>query len=160
VTGTPTTNLLGLGLGKRTMEESAGIQQFEEPSLPNDDSPMDVDSHDTFVGAGNPSSIEPILHDTATDCPMDDCDTPGATTPTTPTSFEQLQPRIWNKYDREDLRKLGNMISNFIAMPLFASDPKMMTTHITEPLLDPSGPRPGAIPVLSQLMNTVMIRHR
>ncbi|KAH6902291.1 SNF2 family N-terminal domain-containing protein [Coprinopsis sp. MPI-PUGE-AT-0042] len=105
VTGTPTTNLLGLGLGKRTMEESA-IHQLEEPMPPDEGFPMDVDSHDTFMGAGNAAAAQ------------------------------------------------------LIAMPQFASDSRMMTTHVTEPLLDPNGPRPGAISVLSQVMNTVMIRHR
>ncbi|KAH6894963.1 SNF2 family N-terminal domain-containing protein [Coprinopsis sp. MPI-PUGE-AT-0042] len=155
VTGTPTTNLLGLGLGKRTMEEST-IHQLEEPVPPDEGFPMDVDSHDTFMGAGNAAAaVEPSLQGQSTGYPMDEFDNPSAIIPAS-----SAQPRIWNKYDREDLRKLGNMISNFIAMPQFASDSRMMTTHVTEPLLDPNGPRPGAISVLSQVMNTVMIRHR
>lgn len=68
--------------------------------------------------------------------------------------------RIWNKYDRDDLNKLSNMISHFISVPQFKADPKLITTHVIEPLLDPQGPRPGAIQVLDQLMQMVMIRHR
>ncbi|KAG5637942.1 hypothetical protein H0H81_002536 [Sphagnurus paluster] len=69
-------------------------------------------------------------------------------------------PRIWTKYDREDLSKLGKMISHFIAVPQFTANPKLISTHIVEPLLDPGGPRPGAVQVLNQVMEMTMIRHR
>ncbi|KAG6873801.1 hypothetical protein C0995_011026 [Termitomyces sp. Mi166 len=68
--------------------------------------------------------------------------------------------RVWTKHDREDLGKLGKMISHFIAVPQFIASPKLVTTHVIEPLLDPKGPRPGAIQVLNQVMETIMIRHR
>lgn len=79
--------------------------------------------------------------------------------PTVETSSGNLK-RIWNKYDREDLNKLGNMITHFIAVPQFNANPKLVTSHVIEPLLDSTGPRPGSIQVLNQVMEMVMIRHR
>lgn len=52
------------------------------------------------------------------------------------------------------------MITHFIAVPQFSADPKLVATHIVEPLLDSHGPRAGAVQVLNQLMEMVMIRHR
>ncbi|KAF9014155.1 hypothetical protein BDQ17DRAFT_1536631 [Cyathus striatus] len=84
--------------------------------------------------------------------------------PSPPTSLASspvpAQTRIWTKYDRSDLNKLGNMMSDFIGIPQFRADPSLVTTHIIEPLMDRSGPRPGAIEVLRRVMEDVMIRHR
>ncbi len=71
-----------------------------------------------------------------------------------------VKPRIWNKYDREDLAKLDNMITHFIAVPHFIANPSLLRTHIRDPLMDKAGPKPGAADVLLQVMQMVMIRHQ
>ncbi|KAF9010299.1 hypothetical protein BDZ89DRAFT_1078237, partial [Hymenopellis radicata] len=89
VTGTPTTNLLGLGFGASSTEELE--QQSQTPSS------------------------DGVEHESCG------------------------KVREWTNYDREDLRKLGSMISNFIGGV---------------------GPLPGSIQVLTQVMSFIMIRHR
>ncbi|TFK61006.1 hypothetical protein BDN72DRAFT_850036 [Pluteus cervinus] len=125
VTGTPTTNLLGLSLGGRSAEAEG---------VPDEDVDMDpTTTRDT------------LLAEAVTD-------------PTQPEA--QRQRRIWTKYDREDLLKLGNMITHFVAVPHLIAEPKLLVTNVIDPLLDANGPRPGSIQVLSQVMEMVMIRHR
>ncbi|KAF8912126.1 hypothetical protein CPB84DRAFT_1761324 [Gymnopilus junonius] len=156
VTGTPTTNLLGLSLG-------AGARSDNRVNNNNNSEDMDVDmDQDLF---GGPVEM---------DCPGEGSQMPSESSSRSPSSGPSLLPdssedrpqpmapqkRTWNKYDREDLNKLGNMITHFIAIPQFSADPKLVSTHVIEPLLDPRGPRPGAIQVLNQVMEMVMIRHR
>ncbi|KAF9469380.1 P-loop containing nucleoside triphosphate hydrolase protein [Collybia nuda] len=126
VTGTPTTNLLGLSLGKKISEDTR-VQE--------DDAKGDL-----FLD-------------------VEHSPTPSRSRTGTPPG-EDLPQRIWNKYDREDLNKLGKMITHFIAVPQFSADSKLVQTHIMEPLLDPEGPRYGAIEVLTKVMEMIMIRHR
>jgi len=136
VTGTPTTNLLGLGLGRKTAEEASHSDDDKEEEM-----------EDLFGDEGNGS-------------PMDVTSPPSSSDTSRSPSAEMPALRVWNKHDREDLRKLGNMVTHFISLPQFGADSKLMNTHVTEPLLDPRGPRPGAISVLNQVMEMVMIRHR
>jgi hypothetical protein len=132
VTGTPTTNLLGLGLGSKVTE------CLESPSKHSTSSAFEEEEEEPDFSEATSEVTTPA----------------GSPPPTT------LVTRIWNKYDREDLNKLGNMITHFIAVPQFTADSSLITTHVTEALLDPSGPRRGAIQVLNQVMQLVMIRHR
>jgi hypothetical protein len=125
VTGTPTTNLLGLGLGSK---DNSGPFGEAEDGLDWTDGTSSFSSQVT-TPAGSPPPTSPVK-------------------------------RIWNKYDREDLNKLGNMITHFIAVPQFNADSSLISTHVTEGLLDLSGPRRGAIQVLNQVMQFVMVRHR
>lgn len=130
VTGTPTTNLLGLSLGTKAVDQVPAR--------------MDMSStEDTAEVSETTPSISPA-----------DTSPAGSPPPDSPVK------RIWNKFDREDLNKLGNMISHFITVPQFSADNKLISTHVIEPLLDPCGPRSGAIQVLNQVMEMVMIRHR
>ncbi|KAG6812075.1 hypothetical protein H0H92_004541 [Tricholoma furcatifolium] len=75
-------------------------------------------------------------------------------------NIDMAPPRVWTKDDREDLSKLSKMISHFIAIPQFTASPKLLSSNVIEPLLDPLGPQPGAIQVLIQVMESIMIRHR
>ncbi|THH28395.1 hypothetical protein EUX98_g5793 [Antrodiella citrinella] len=79
--------------------------------------------------------------------------------PSVDSSFS-LTSQAWTPADREDMKKLANMMTHFLEIDPFASDSKMFTTHVIAPLLDSAGPRPGSIQVLKQVMNMVMIRHR
>ena len=79
---------------------------------------------------------------------------------TDPPPSPPIGARPWTRYDREDLHKLGNMLSSFLEIPRFASDSKVFTNSVIAPLMDPSGPRPGSIEVLKQIMEGTMIRHR
>ncbi|GLB34634.1 putative SNF2 family protein N-terminal domain [Lyophyllum shimeji] len=136
VTGTPTTNLLGLSLGEKTNKKA---RRQAEDGMHSDGDGSDSGSE------GSEQSQDPSVLPSPSSSPL-----PASNVP----------PRVWTKYDREDLGKLGKMISHFIAVPQFTACPKLVSTHVIEPLLDPQGPRPGAIQVLNQVMEMIMIRHR
>lgn len=133
VTGTPTTNLLGLSLGKNTISEVVPTTGKEPDSSEEDYVTSETDEN-TPSQQSSPSSPSHLS--------------------------QEIRQRIWNKYDRADLAKLDNMITHFIAVPQFIAFPKLLSQHIREPLLDKNGPRPGSIQVLTQLMEMIMIRHR
>ncbi|EKM82385.1 hypothetical protein AGABI1DRAFT_67996 [Agaricus bisporus var. burnettii JB137-S8] len=133
VTGTPTTNLLGLSLGKNTISEVVPTTGKEPDSNEEDYVTSETDEN-TPSQQSSPSSPSHLS--------------------------QEIRQRIWNKYDRADLAKLDNMITHFIAVPQFIAFPKLLSQHIREPLLDKNGPRPGSIQVLTQLMEMIMIRHR
>ncbi|KAI8982894.1 P-loop containing nucleoside triphosphate hydrolase protein [Trametes punicea] len=103
VTGTPTTNLLGLNLGSGS-----------ELQYPGDD--------------------EEIV--------------------------QSSPQRVWPAEERVDLRNIGNMLTDFLMMMPFAADPKAFSRLVTNPLFRPSGPYPGDVDVLAQVMSSVMVRHR
>ncbi|KAF9556010.1 hypothetical protein CPC08DRAFT_711560 [Agrocybe pediades] len=151
VTGTPTRNLLGLSLGSSVIE-----------SAENGDS-MVVDSKDGDGSDKNillESSEDNLTLHAARTVPPSPSSSSNKELDTEDKQEEAETGRVWTKYDREDLNKLGNMIAHFIAVPQFSADHKLISTHVTEPLLDRSGPRFGSIQVLSQVMEMVMIRHR
>lgn len=161
VTGTPTTNLLGLSLGNKSVEE------VEAKSGSSDEMETDEEPTPTSTRASTPrrTDTDEGMSEPKTDTDPDPDAGPsiGGTPqrPSSPLSPGQVTgSRVWNRYDREDLNKLSNMITHFIAVPQFNADTKLISTHIIEPLLDPRGPRPGAIQVLNQVMEMVMIRHR
>lgn len=124
VTGTPTTNLLGINL--RSSEEGPELQypddKFEDDFLPT------LDELD----------LGPLVQSADTVVPS----------------------RIWTKYDREDLRRLGTMMITFLQIPRFTAESRLFSSHVVQPLFNNSGPKPGAIQVLTQVMNCIMIRHQ
>jgi hypothetical protein len=135
VSGTPTTNLLGLSLGDSQLDctkasESKDVEDREKEEF----RAWEVDEEGDEI-----TEVDEMQVDSST-------------------SHESM--RIWNKHDRGDLTKLGNMITHFIAVPQFHADPKLVASHVVEPLLDGTGPRPGSIQVLNQVMEMIMIRHR
>ncbi|RDB22176.1 putative ATP-dependent helicase C23E6.02 [Hypsizygus marmoreus] len=132
VTGTPTTNLLGLSLGKHSTEQ-------QEVSEGKEDYFDTCDAEEKSVDMSNPPS--------QSDSPE-------------PANDDDAPSRIWSKDDREDLRKLGKMITHFLSVPQFSGNTKLVSTHIIDPLLDQCGPRTGAIQILNQVMEMIMIRHR
>ena len=119
VTGTPTTNLLGLSFG-------------HSRELP-DDEEFDLSEYETTP---------------------DISDTEGSPSP------QGGKPRIWTNDDRQDLVKLSAIISHSLSFPKFKVDSKAFKNLVATPLLGPTGPSPGAIQVLEQVMKAVMIRHR
>jgi hypothetical protein len=169
VTGTPTTNLLGLSLGNRSSDDGNELQPSASSSREHKGRATKRQKVDhtsglqqALIRAYNMFSGEPPLPLNGT---AGDADQPPSedsslrTTPSIPDTLSK-KPRIWNKYDREDLNKLGNMIAHFIALPQFIADSKLMSNSVVDPLLASTGPQPGAVQVLNQLMETVMIRHR
>lgn len=143
VTGTPTTNLMGLSLGKRTNEEAereeseADSEEEEEPDLDGE-----LTSLDGTLATPSQSQASSLRSTPLPDAP------------------QPRTGRVWTKYDREDIRKLMDMIVKFVGMPHSSTEPNFVQTHIKEPLFDPAGPQPGAIQVLNQIMSRVMIRHQ
>ena len=170
VTGTPTTNLLGLSLGNRSSDDGNEVQFIASGNREHEGRATKRQKVDHTSGlrqavlkAYNESSGE--LPGSQLNGIAGDTDQPSSensslrTTPSIPDTLPK-KPRIWNKYDREDLNKLGNMIAHFIALPQFIADSKLMSNSVVDPLLASTGPQPGAVQVLNQLMETVMIRHR
>ena len=121
VTGTPTTNLLGLGFGQSSELSDIGD---DESSLPE------------YETTPDPSESE------------------GSPSP------QGRKPRVWTNDDRQDLVKLSAIISHSLSFPKFKADSKAFKNLVAAPLFGPTGPCPGAIQVLEQVMKAVMIRHR
>jgi hypothetical protein len=131
VTGTPTTNLLGINL--RSSEVGPELQY-----------PAEDPSEDDFLPA------------------WDDLD-PGSLSQNSVSIANAevaLPPRTWTRYDREDLRRLGTMMITFLQIPRFAAESQLFSRHVVQSLFGTSGPQPGAIQVLTQVMNCIMIRHQ
>jgi hypothetical protein len=129
VTGTPTTNLLGLSFGGTS--QSLGLA-----------------SEDTDASV-NPTSIASF--EGGESDPMGDREDDTSTDPVS---------RSWNIEDRHDLHKLSAMIGQFLSVTQFVAAPKLFSTHVIAPLFDKAGPQPGAVHVLEQVMQMVMVRHR
>ena len=142
VTGTPTTNLLGLSFGTKSSE--MGDSQLDRTKAAGNKNVKDREKEEVRAREMDEESDE---------MEADEMQTVNSST-------SRESTRIWSKYDREDLNKLGNMIAHFIAVPQFHADPKLVASHVIEPLLDGTGPRPGSIQVLNQVMEMIMIRHR
>ncbi|EGO21281.1 hypothetical protein SERLADRAFT_452413 [Serpula lacrymans var. lacrymans S7.9] len=125
VTGTPTTNILGLSLG-RTDSEGEDHHNVNEALTGETSSSSSTSSDVSDLG---------VTHHTS-------------------------KHRIWGAYERDNLRKLHSMIRTFLAVPQFYSVSSLFDDTVIAPLLGAHGPLPGAITVLSQVMQSVMVRHQ
>ncbi|GJE96414.1 DEAD/DEAH box helicase [Phanerochaete sordida] len=155
VTGTPTTNLMGLHFGSGS-----------ELTYPQEDG--DETEDEALAAADYRQRVITGARDATSDCDSTD------SAPPSPTSCGFLQSsgssptakpahsyaRVWTKNDRGDLNKLGALISSFLRIPRFAADAKLYASSVVAPLMDAGGPRPGALQVLTQVMQSTMIRHR
>jgi SNF2-related domain len=130
VTGTPTTNLLGINL--RGSEIITDLQYPEDASEADD---ILQSGEELDLGTPDTDSVQA-------------------------TNTRALSPRTWTKYDREDLRRLGTMVVTFLQIPRFAAEPRLFGTHVVHTLFGTSGPQPGAVQVLTQVMSSIMIRHQ
>ncbi|OJA17037.1 hypothetical protein AZE42_03572 [Rhizopogon vesiculosus] len=109
VTGTPTSNILGLSLGRKHDDEPEGV--------------IMADNSDLLSTPGT------------TDCSASD------TSSVSDREMEKMA-RIWGTFDYTNLRKLGTMISDFLAVPQFHFDPKLFASQVSLRLCDHHGPRP------------------
>ncbi|KIJ44302.1 hypothetical protein M422DRAFT_30450 [Sphaerobolus stellatus SS14] len=68
----------------------------------------------------------------------------------------------WPESDREDLRRLGLMLSQFLKVPQFSAieSKQLFSELVVSPLLKSGGPRFASVRILTQVMSTVMFRHR
>ena len=75
-------------------------------------------------------------------------------------SGDHSEQRRWHRSERDDFRKLGTMFAEFLLMRPFSSDPTAFSKLVTDPIFEPEGPFPGDTRILSQVMGSVMVRHR
>ena len=68
--------------------------------------------------------------------------------------------RVWGLFEDANLRKIENMIAHFLQVPQFHADSELFETNVRFPLLNRTGPGPGSIQVLIQVMGLIIIRHR
>jgi len=69
---------------------------------------------------------------------------------------------IWPQADSEDLRRFRLMLSRFLRVPQFVGEvnSKTFLDSVISPVMDREGPRFGSIQLLTQVMSSVMFRHR
>ncbi|KAI0086370.1 SNF2 family N-terminal domain-containing protein [Irpex rosettiformis] len=158
VTGTPTTNLMGLrfGEGSASSETTQSIlKALQQKMLSGEKSGgsrvLDVNGLDSSNGkqedSTSTSSIGAVVDNFELQYPDED-------------SQAHNETRRWTEQDRKDLVRLGNMLGNFLEVPQFAAKSSLFNSHVIAPLMSKSGPLPGSVRVLRQIMESVMIRHR
>ncbi|KAG7092981.1 hypothetical protein E1B28_009281 [Marasmius oreades] len=132
VTGTPTTNLLGLSFGSHSVENFHSMTAA-----------VSEDEH-------------PLAIEVAEDHPMSSS---AETAALTTTDAQDQESRTWTADDSSDIHKLLNMLTHFVGLK-FLGDSQLVKTHIRDGLFGGRGPYPGAVRMLTQLMAFTMIRHR
>ena len=134
VTGTPTTDLLGLSFGSQSFEADNDQLDLQYPSDDGEDLRL--------------SEEDPASNASRDDLGLRHLDE------------NQCKPRIWTSSDRSNLRRLDNMISKFLQVPRFAAAHDLFNSQVVNPLFKKGGPAFGSIQVLTQVMASVMVRHR
>ncbi|KAI0343105.1 hypothetical protein BDW22DRAFT_1356676 [Trametopsis cervina] len=147
VTGTPTTNMMGLRFGEDSEAMSQSLEKRHLLQASSHTVTQDVNSHDGFEGPVDESGN---TEQNSSAVSIDNIDL-----------FYPVDGSVrhWTAMDRSDLMKLSKMLSSFLQVPQFATDPKLFTVQVVTPLMDHTGPRYGAVQVLMQVMQSVMIRH-
>ncbi|KAL5511334.1 hypothetical protein ACEPAH_4550 [Sanghuangporus vaninii] len=137
VTGTPTTNLLGLNFGSFTDVESQADGMVFDGSVPQEPE-LDVQI-----------------------CKMQKLDSSRvAYEDDSEGSEDMASSRTWSRADRADLRKLGSMLSDFLGVLPFAANSESFSNLVVNGLMPESGPLPGALRVLEKVMSANLVRHR
>ena len=136
VSGTPTTNLLGLNFGTLNDEDS------ETEELETSDSTL---LPSVVCGPGDAALEQQPKGDNGISLG---------------TGEEVSMPCTWSRIDREDLRKLGSMLSDFLGVLPFAAEPDSFSRLVVNGLMGEHGPLPGSTRVLEQVMSANMVRHR
>lgn len=161
VSGTPTTDLLGLGFGSASeaTEMDGNDDADEEADLgglmyPEDDGPQETNSEEELAQPDSPRQSA-IL-----DLGVSEDSTAAITSDVAETGLPSA--RIWTPRDRENLRRLGKMISSFLKVEEFSNleGTRMFNELVVSPLFGENGPQLRAVQVLKQVMGSVMIRHR
>lgn len=172
VSGTPTTDLLGLSFGSQSEavevneEENGGADAGEEDEeigrlrYPSEEASISAqeDEHGILPLS---QSIDDLVdsQDLAESTPPP----PPVTAPALPISNDDSPTaRIWTPNDRENLRRLGKMITSFLKVEEFSNPEgtRLFNELVVSPLFGESGPQLQAVQVLKQVMGSVMIRHR
>ncbi|KAJ3894949.1 hypothetical protein GG344DRAFT_39846 [Lentinula edodes] len=132
VTGTPTTNLLGLSFGE------SGTEEINESPSENHMPPQslsELEDECSSLSSGEPNELSLAK------------------------PYACISARIWNASDNRDITKLMTMISQFIGVK-FLADGQVIRTHIKDALFTEKGPLPGGVDILVQIMREMMIRHQ
>lgn len=156
VTGTPTALLLGLNLGKHV-----SLFQNDRDRLTPDSATSYPD--DAAEGSSIFGEIGQLRYPTAEELLAYESQL--AFTATTlaedgRSDTEEPLSRVWADRERNDVLVILKMIVGFLRMPQFALDSRKFASHVLLPLFDARGPRFGAVRVLEQILNMIMIRHQ
>ena len=129
ISGTPTTNLLGLSFGSSSEPMDTTVTR-NGSETPLSSSPSSTPDLDTSAETGEPTEGAP--------------------------------PRYVNRFhsSRDDLRKLGVMLSDFLGVLPFANSDAAFNNLVVNGLMAKDGPLPGSVRVLEQVMSANMVRHR
>jgi hypothetical protein len=73
---------------------------------------------------------------------------------------DEQGPRQWTTADAADLRKLEEMLSKVVQVPLFTGNSTEFSKLVRAPLRGSPCPEHGAVRILEQVMQMTMLRHR
>jgi hypothetical protein len=71
----------------------------------------------------------------------------------------EVQARVWTSAERADFPNLAKMMHYFLQMPVF-HHPDTFDKLVVTPLFNSTGPAPGAVSLFTQVLQSIMLRHR